>query len=240
MAWNSTAGLMLTAIRRFGNRFGNPRYSRFGNLRYAFCTHFGKSADASSSFLLSLDLPSSLPFSNSFEAGNRPSDGGIENYYEHFNFLCLLDSRIEKAVRSEIIENLDCLRPMVAELGLFSPGTVAGLLFAHFQPHHPHQRLVCGDAFRPRLRLGHTFKPLLFPGFQWPPRCPPPVHRGELGGIQAHRIGSRSVIFPLKSKASPIINKQNFMKHTQHTRKFLLTSALTATLLLPNLGLKRL
>src|SRR5947209_14649479 len=27
-AWNSTAGLMLTAIRRFGN----PRYSRFGNL----------------------------------------------------------------------------------------------------------------------------------------------------------------------------------------------------------------
>src|SRR5437588_6534671 len=34
MAWNSTAGLMLTAIRRFGN----PRYSRFGNLRYAFCT----------------------------------------------------------------------------------------------------------------------------------------------------------------------------------------------------------
>src|SRR5437588_1633745 len=34
MAWNSTAGLMLTAIRRFGN----PRYSRFGNLRYAYCT----------------------------------------------------------------------------------------------------------------------------------------------------------------------------------------------------------
>src|SRR5947209_6088776 len=34
VAWNSTAGLMLTAIRRFGN----PGYSRFGNLRYAFCT----------------------------------------------------------------------------------------------------------------------------------------------------------------------------------------------------------
>src|SRR5437588_12913857 len=34
MAWNSTAGLILTAIRRFGN----PRYSRFGNLRYALCT----------------------------------------------------------------------------------------------------------------------------------------------------------------------------------------------------------
>src|SRR5437588_13047355 len=33
-AWNSTAGLILTAIRRFGN----PRYSRFGNLRYGFCT----------------------------------------------------------------------------------------------------------------------------------------------------------------------------------------------------------
>src|SRR5437588_10396478 len=36
-AWNSTAGLILTAIRRFGN----PRYSRFGNLRYGFCTWKG-------------------------------------------------------------------------------------------------------------------------------------------------------------------------------------------------------